>query len=300
MISTISESFGRHDNLQPVLEPVSPYPALLIRNEADRILVIADLHIGWEVALSEQGIHIPSQTTKLVQKLEQIVRVVSPTELVILGDVKHAVAKVEPEEWRDVPEFLEKAIRLVPTVKVVPGNHDGNLEPLTPRDVLILPTSGVNVLGDVALVHGHAWPSPELLSCSTLVMGHVHPVVVFSDPLGLRAVRQVWVKAECNRKNLAQALLKRLKIKMVHSVETELRERFSVELKTSKCIILPCFNDFIGGQAINRRGSWTKSRLRQEYIGPILRSQSIDMEKAEVHMLDGTYLGNVSQLKAIS
>jgi len=286
--------------LQPVLEPVSPYPALLLRGSKDRILIIADLHIGWEVALSQQGIHIPSQTPKLVEKLEQIVHIVSPTELVILGDVKQAVAKVEPEEWRDVPEFLENAVRLVPNVKVVPGNHDGNLEPLTPRDVVILPASGTILLEDVALVHGHAWPSPELLGCSTLVMGHVHPVVVFSDPLGLRAMRQVWVKAECDETILAHSLLKRLRMKIEQPVKVEFRERFNTEPKTSKCIIMPCFNDFIGGQPVNRKGSWARSRLKEEYIGPILRSQSVDIENAEVHMLDGTFLGRVSQLRAFA
>jgi len=262
--------------------------------------VIADLHIGWEVVLSQQGIHIPSQTSKLVQKLEEVVRASSPTELVILGDVKHAVAKVEFEEWRDVPEFLEKAMKLVPVVKIVPGNHDGNLEPLTPREIEILPSSGMKASEDVALVHGHAWPSPELLSSPTLIMGHVHPVVMFTDPLGLRAVKQVWIKANCDRMNLARALLKHLSVKIERPTDVEFRERFKTEPRTSKCIILPCFNDFIGGQSVNRKGSWSKSRLREEYIGPILRSQSIDLENAEVHMLDGTFLGRVSQLRAFA
>jgi putative SbcD/Mre11-related phosphoesterase len=263
-------------------------------------LVICDLHIGWEVALSQQGIHIPSQTPKLVEKLEQIVHTSVPTELVILGDVKQTIAKVEPEEWRDVPEFLEKAIKLVPIVKVVPGNHDGNLEPLTPRGVTILPASGTKSLEDVGLVHGHAWPSPELLGCSTLVMGHVHPVVLFSDHLGLRAMRQVWVKAECNRTKLARSLLRRLKTRTELPVEAEFTERFKIEPRTSRCIITPCFNDFIGGQAVNRKGSWARSRMRNDYIGPILRSQSVDVENAEVHMLDGTFLGRVSQLRAFA
>jgi hypothetical protein len=262
--------------------------------------VIADLHIGWEVALSQQGIHIPSQTSKLVRKLEEVVRTSSPTELVILGDVKHAVAKVEPEEWRDVPDFFEKAINLVPVVKVVPGNHDGNLEPLTPREVEILPSSGTKVTEDVALAHGHAWTSPQLLSSSTLIMGHVHPIVTFTDPLGLRAVRQVWIKANCDRTKLARTLLKHLSIKIEHPIEVEFRERYKTELRISRCIIMPCFNDFLGGQSVNRKGSWSKWRLREEYIGPILRSQSVDIENAEVHMLDGTFLGRISQLRAFA
>jgi putative SbcD/Mre11-related phosphoesterase len=286
--------------LQPVLEPVSPYPALLLRGSEDRILVIADLHIGWEVALSQQGIHIPSQTAKLVDKLERIVRTASPTELIVVGDVKHAIAKVELEEWRDVPEFFEKAMKLVPIVKVLPGNHDGNLEPLIPRDITILPVSGTRLLKHVAVLHGHAWPSPELFGCATLVMSHSHPVVVFSDPLGLRVVSQVWIKAECDPVNLARSFLKHLNVKIERPAEIEFRERFNTEPKISKCIIMPTFNDYIGGQSVNRKATWNRSKLKEEYIGPVLRSKSVDMENAEVHMLDGTFLGRISQLRSFA
>ncbi len=286
--------------MKTLLQPVSPHAALLLRRSKRRILVIADLHIGWESGLSQQGIHIPSQTPRLIKKLEEVVHVASPTELVILGDVKHAIAKVDPLEWRDVPEFFEKALRLVPTVMVVPGNHDGNLESLTPREIRIFPSSGTRVTDDVGLVHGHAWPLPEVLGCSTLVMAHVHPVVLFSDSLGLKVSKQVWIKASCNKTNLARGILKGLKVKVNKPIESEFRERFETELRTSRCIIIPPFNDFIGGQSINRKGSWTKSKVKEEYIGPILRSQSVDMENGEVHMLDGTFLGKVSQLRAFT
>jgi tRNA U55 pseudouridine synthase TruB len=63
---------------------------------------------------------------------------------------------------------------------------------------------------------------------------------------------------------------------------------------------MPTFNDFIGGQSINRGGRWSKSTSKGDYIGPILRSQSVNIEEAEVHMLDGTFLGKISQLKAFA
>jgi len=291
---------GEKRFLESLIEPVIPYPALLLRCSEDRILVVADLHIGWEASFWEHGIHIPSQTPKLIEKLAQVVHVALPTQLVILGDVKHAVARVKPEEWRDVPQFFEEALKLVPEIKVVPGNHDGNLAPLTPRNVEILPASGTTLTEDVSLVHGHAWPSPRLLSCSTMVMGHVHPVIGFSDALGFRTFRQVWVKAECDGKILAKTLLKHLKIRTKRKLEIEYEERFKTRPKTSRCIIMPTFNDFIGGQSINRGGRWSKSTSKGDYIGPILRSQSVNIEEAEVHMLDGTFLGKISQLKAFA
>ena len=57
---------------QPV--PVWPHAAILLKRRDERILAIADLHIGWEVALAEKGLHVPSQTKKLLKRLQQIER----------------------------------------------------------------------------------------------------------------------------------------------------------------------------------------------------------------------------------
>jgi len=181
-----------------LLNPLQPYPALLIQNRNRRVLVVADLHIGWEVALSQEGVYIPTQTPKIMKKLQKIVKKVKPNHLIFLGDLKHTVAKVELEEWRDIPNLFETLEKDVPIIQVVPGNHDGNLEPLLSENITLLPTTGVKI-GDIGLFHGHAWPAPELLECRTLVMGHIHPTVAFRDPLGYRITTQVWVKARCEK-----------------------------------------------------------------------------------------------------
>src|SRR5947208_9674559 len=99
-----------------------------MEKDGERVLVVADLHLGWEVSLSHQGIHVPSQVPRLLEKLRKIINDTHPRRLILLGDVKHAVAKVELEEWKYVPEFFEGLVEMIPDVQVVPGNHDGNLE----------------------------------------------------------------------------------------------------------------------------------------------------------------------------
>ncbi|MEM3040729.1 MAG: metallophosphoesterase, partial [Nitrososphaerota archaeon] len=178
------------------LVPLSPHAALLLRSGSEKTLVVSDLHIGWEVSLSEKGVHVPSQTWKLMNRLRQLLELEKPDRLLILGDVRYAVEKIGMEEWRDVPDFFAEACKLVPKVQVIPGNHDGNLEALLPKDVDILPQRGV-IIGEMGLFHGHTWPDLSMLSCRTLVVGHVHPVVTFKDPLGFRITGQVWVKAPC-------------------------------------------------------------------------------------------------------
>ncbi|UCF59283.1 MAG: phosphoesterase, partial [Candidatus Bathyarchaeota archaeon] len=90
-----------------MITPASPFPALLLRKGSERVLAVADLHIGWEVSLAERGVHVPSQTPKMLDKMLQLIKMCRPTNLIFLGDVKHAIAKVAMGEWRDVPDFFE-------------------------------------------------------------------------------------------------------------------------------------------------------------------------------------------------
>src|SRR5438309_10631239 len=114
-----------------------------MEKDGERVLVVADLHLGWEVSLSHQGIHVPSQVPRLLEKLRKIINDTHPQQLILLGDVKHAVAKAELEEWKYVPEFFEGLVEIISDVHVVPGNLDGNLETLTPPSGKISSCDGI-------------------------------------------------------------------------------------------------------------------------------------------------------------
>ena len=119
------------------IRPLIPFPALLIEEGSERTLVVADLHIGWEINLVDKGIHIPSQIARLQTKLLQVIEAYKPERIIFLGDIKQAIPRISFEEWRSVPEFLEAVQKYVGDISVVLGNHDGELEPLTPRSVKI-------------------------------------------------------------------------------------------------------------------------------------------------------------------
>ena len=172
-----------------------PNPAALIKNGKTKTLLIADPHLGWETSLQEKGIHVPSQTPKILNKLTAIIEKYKPQHLVILGDVKYTVISSELGEWHDIPDFFVKLQGCVGDIAIVRGNHDANLDPLLPENVTLLPATG-EVIGDIGVFHGHKWPSPALLQCATLVMGHLHPVVVFRDPTGFKITRQVWMRVK--------------------------------------------------------------------------------------------------------
>lgn len=235
-----------------MIAPLPPYPAAIVKTQKTSAIVIADLHIGWEIALSQKGIHVPSQTPKILAKLTNLITTYKPEKLFILGDIKHTVATAEIGEWHDVPDFFNELRRQVREICVVRGNHDGNLEPLLPENVGLAPAAGT-IFGEVGLFHGHQWPTPALLQCRTLIMGHVHPVVAFRDPGGFRITRQVWIKAACNGAQLARVLLQKHRIKIEKTPEETLRKYYKIKPRTTQLFIIPPFNDFLGGKPLNEK-----------------------------------------------
>ena len=278
-----------------MLKLLLPNPAAMVKTNKTKTLLIADPHLGWELDLQQKGIHVPSQTQKILNKLVALIAKTKPTRLVILGDVKYTVVSSEFGEWHDIPDFFQKLQDVVGDIAVVRGNHDANLEPLLPENVALLPATGA-VVGDVGVFHGHKWPSPELLGCKTLVMGHLHPMVVFRDPAGFKINRQIWMRAKCDGEALAKVLLQKNHIKVEGSVVQTLQKHFGLKLKAQELFIMPSFNDFLGGRPIN------ETRPRREIgaealIGPVLRSEAVDVDNSELYLLDGTYLGTLNQLR---
>ncbi len=277
---------------------LSPYPAALVKARRERILAISDLHIGWELSLSKKGIYVPTQTPRLLGKLTSIISEYKPDKLLILGDVKHTVATAETGEWHDVPDFFNELRRQVREILIVRGNHDGNLEPLLPEKVSLVPATGT-VLGDVGFFHGHQWPSPMILACETLVMGHVHPVIALHDPAGFKITKQVWVRANCDKTLLTRALLQKHRCKIEKTPEKTLLEHYKIRPRAMQLVVMPSFNDFLGGKPLNERRSDGDFKTAM-VTGPVLRSDAIDSRNAEVCLLDGTFLGSIDQLRNLA
>jgi putative SbcD/Mre11-related phosphoesterase len=280
-----------------MLKLLPPRPAALIKTGKTKTLVIADPHLGWEMALRNKGIHVPSQSAKLLQRLVAVLSKYKPNTLLIIGDIKYTVVSAEPSEWHDIPDFFTDLKNHVKDIAIVRGNHDANLEPLLPEDVTLLPASGT-IIGDVGLFHGHKWPSPALLRCKTFIMGHLHPVVVFRDPAGFKITRQVWMKANCDTTQLSKTLLQKQRIKIEGTPEDTVKKHYNFKPHTSQLLIMPSFNDFLGGRPINE----TKPRKKGQtstMIGPVLRTEAVDLDNSEIYLLDGTYLGTLNQLRKL-
>ncbi|MEJ2242451.1 MAG: hypothetical protein P8Y18_09965, partial [Candidatus Bathyarchaeota archaeon] len=139
---------------------------------------------------------------------------------------------------------------------------------------------------------------PELLECKNIITGHVHPMLSIRDPMGFRMIKQIFVKAKCDCKRLAKAYAKYLGSKYISDVFRFFQINYGVQIKVEDLFILPSFNQFLGGSPINQIKKGKKNT--ELYINPILRSGCVNLDNAEVYLLDGTFLGTVDWLKALS
>jgi len=246
---------------------IKNYPALFI--EEIKTLVIADLHIGISYELYQSGINIPTQVNEMKKTIIKLINQTKAKVLVLLGDVKHDVPGISVQELKEIPQFLEDLSKRI-KIEIVLGNHDTFLKELLPKRKLH--NSKGFKIGKFGFIHGHAWPSKELLVCDYLIMSHIHPTVQFKDKFGYRIIEPIWIKSKINQKKI--------------------KEKYKVK-KTGKLeiIIMPAFNNLLGGTPVNVK---TKS---DELLGPLLKNNFIDMDSSEIYLMDGTYLGILKNIE---
>ncbi len=239
-------------------------PALLVNDDSRNVLVVGDLHIGAEAKLADRGIHIYGTGAEMAQRIARTAMEFSATGIVLLGDVKESVLYPPISERRAIAAFFDALKGL--DVEVVAGNHDAHLgeiagiEPL--RELII---------GDVALVHGHTWPSDRAMECKYIVTAHNHIAVTVRDSNGALYREKAWLIAPPVRANA--------------------KKRYAA-FGTSRLVVMPAYNDLILGMPVNELGS------KGENINPMLRNGIFSHDKAYVYTLRGEYMGTVKELRA--
>jgi putative SbcD/Mre11-related phosphoesterase len=278
----------------PLIRLLTPWPAMLVEAE-ERLLLATDFHLGIEYELAKMGINIPYQTDRYLEELLALVREHGPDRLLLLGDIKHGVPITSFQEKREIPRFLAALQEEVEKIDLIRGNHDANIQNLVPEEIEIHPSKGL-ILGEefkVAALHGHAWPYPRLLEADLIVMGHNHPAVQLNTPLGVRITRRVWVRGRIDSRRLAEAFLEQAGVKPEDDPLEEFRERFEAEVNDSQVVIMPTFNDLMGGLPVN-------AETPKSLLGPLFRTGAIEVEDFDVYLLDGTFLGQVGFLRTLA
>ena len=270
---------------------LTPWPALLA-DIGEKVLIVADLHIGLEYELSKAGVNIPYQTERIQGELLALCREHKPDRLVIAGDVKHGVPVTSFQEKRELPTLFEVLLSEVPRIDVTRGNHDGSIQDLATKGVEIHGSKGI-ILGEdfkIAIFHGHAWPKPKTLEADCLIAGHNHPTVILRTPLGIRMTQRAWVKGVAEPAKMAKAFLEQEDIKYEGDPTAAFDDHYKTKIGAPEMILMPTFNDLLGGLPVN-------GDAPQSLLGPMLRRNAINIEDFEVYLLDGSYLGKVGFLR---
>lgn len=241
-----------------------PVALLSTENGNTRHLVISDLHIGFEEQFAAAGVKVEVSTQKMLEMLLRLTNKWKPDSIIMLGDVKHSIDRISQPEWHEVPRFLEQLLRWT-KVKIVPGNHDGGITPLLPREVELAPNEGIAIASNV-LLHGHMNLLPQFSDCQRIVMGHLHPVYNRrGSPL---TGTQVWISLKVNRASL-----------------------FEGESGLIEILVLPSFN-----MELSNAG-W--SSYRRKIISPILRRGIRQLNDAVITTLSGEVIGDVNSMQHV-
>ena len=269
------------------METVFDDRGLIISQDDESVLLISDLHLGYEEELAEnRGVQFPPQHPIIQQRIENLVKKHRVSRLFIIGDVKHTILTDSFYNWEIIPEFMEALTNHL-EVTIIPGNHDGDLQALLPRDVTVTSVRG-DLIGpkgsQVGLLHGHSWPTPGILDAKMIVMGHNHPAIRrFRDASAPEIGRE-------SRRRYAGTVP--VVVKSVLDKNCVRRAMNILEFPDDPeavLVTLPSFNELLSGVSINYPTS--------DFQGPFFENQCVNFLGSEVFSTDGIFLGSVEWLR---
>jgi putative SbcD/Mre11-related phosphoesterase len=138
---------------------------------------ISDMHLGFEMYLESEGVHLPRIQMKIEEeRINAILQDYSPSTLLINGDVKHEFSRNTPQEWLEIRRLFSLLTGRCRVV-IVRGNHDNYILNIAER-------YGIRVvksisIGNCMFSHGDMLIPPR--NGRTTVIGHEHPSIRIVD-----------------------------------------------------------------------------------------------------------------------
>lgn len=166
-----------------------------------KLLIIGDLHIGYEEALTSEGILVPKLTFgEMKREILELLKL-KPKIIVINGDLKHEFASISRQEWQDTLEILDILLKKCKVI-LIKGNHDTILEPIARKRGLKV--GNFYIANDVAILHGHKILLDKEIyakKIKTIIIGHEHPAVSIRE--GVKSeLYKCFLKGKWHGKNL--------------------------------------------------------------------------------------------------
>lgn len=144
--------------------------------------IIADVHIGYEQNMQDQGVLVPLNQLKMtINRFNGILKRLKKKKfkhIVVNGDLKHEFGKISRQEWKDVIKFIEYLESKCDELIIIEGNHDIILEPITKKKEINIVE--YLILDNILVLHGNYVPE-HLPKVDTIIIGHEHPAVSFKS-----------------------------------------------------------------------------------------------------------------------
>src|SRR3989344_5087635 len=165
---------------------------LLVETKRKKILVIGDLHFGYDEAMRTGGVMLPNNLyDEIVNDMEKIFDELKGREIdeiVLLGDLKHQFGSISGSEWNDVLRFIDYLSERCKKIVIIKGNHDKIIDPIARK-------RGIEVKEDyivdgMCFLHGdNDFDGAGEIYYKRIkcwIMGHGHPAVTLREKKGVK------------------------------------------------------------------------------------------------------------------
>ena len=155
---------------------------LLIEESGERVLVIGDLHLGYEGAMRRSGVMIPVKLyDKCVSDFKEVIEFVGKvSKIVVLGDLKHEFGYILDDEWNNISNFIKLLRSFCEELIIIEGNHDPILFPILKKLEVVSGKS--HFWRGFIFTHGDKDLDSlyeDKVKC--WVLGHGHPAIVLRE-----------------------------------------------------------------------------------------------------------------------
>ncbi|MFX0124304.1 MAG: hypothetical protein ACFFAE_11750 [Candidatus Hodarchaeota archaeon] len=230
---------------------------LLRKYNNTKILLVADLHLGFEAEWTNKGLEArrPEWSIEITDQLKRDIKETLADHLIILGDLEHSFIHFKSVKGRkDGPwvshkwlrekallYFIEQVVGIEGLkVGLIRGNQDTSVVKSFQNQIDIYPQKEASLFNQLGVFHGHMNPGKDVLFSSEIMLGHVHPAIEVIDELKLRHRFPVFAKLTVSRKEV----LNIFNFQLEHE-EIGLDDQVSIT-------ILPAYNKFLSGFILNQ------------------------------------------------
>lgn len=168
--------------------------SILIKKE--KVMIIGDIHIGYEESLNNSGIFVPRNNFKeIFSEIQYLINRIKPKIVVINGDLKHEMGKISNQEWKEISEllnFLKSKAKII----LIKGNHDKIIEPIAKKQRIKFLREYKTKF--VCITHGDSFIESDK---KVIIIGHEHPAITLRENFKRESFK-VFLKGKIKNKTL--------------------------------------------------------------------------------------------------